>query len=70
MFGICFVGHEDHFTLKIILLIVQDCDIRELLSASPVMLYQCIRPVIVKRALIGSKDGWKLSTTFMLKSVL
>ena len=27
------------------------------------------RPAIVKRALIGSKGGWKLSTLFMLKSV-
>ena len=27
------------------------------------------RPVIVKRALIGSKGGWELSTIFMLKSV-
>ena len=27
------------------------------------------RPVIVKRALIGSKGGWTLSTIFMLKSV-
>ena len=26
------------------------------------------RPVIVKRALIGSKGGWKLSTIFKLKS--
>ena len=64
MFGICFVGHEDHFSLKIILLNVRDFDTRELLSASPVHW-----PVIVKRALIGSKDGWKLSTIFMLKSV-
>ena len=29
----------------------------------------CHRPVIVKRALIGSKGGWKLSTVFKLKSV-
>ena len=28
------------------------------------------RPVIVQRALIGSKDGWKLSTICKLKSVL
>ena len=27
------------------------------------------RPVLVKRALIGSKGGWKLSTIFTLKSV-
>ena len=28
------------------------------------------KPVIVKRALIGSKCGWILSTLFMMKSVL
>ena len=27
------------------------------------------RPVIVKRVLIGSKGGWKLSTIFKMKSV-